>query len=63
MDYHEISIKHCTDSKDLYRCITKVRGSISVTDLGNTVWVYGDMTQEEFDEVIRICEKFGEVDA
>lgn len=62
MEYYEIAIKHCQDSRDLYRCVTRVRGSIAVTDLNTTVWVYGDMTKEEYDEVIRICEKFGEVE-
>ena len=45
--YQEICIKGCTDSRQLYIDVTKIRSSVSVTDLGTSVWVYGDMTQEE----------------
>lgn len=63
--YREIQIKKASqsaDSRELYRRVTKIREEVSVTDLGTTIWVYGDMTQEEFDEVIVICEEYGDVD-
>lgn len=62
MEYYELRIINCDDSRDLYRCLTKIRGSIAVTDLGKSVYVYGEMTTEEFTEITRICEKFGEID-
>lgn len=60
--YQEICVKGCTDSKQLYVDVAKIRSSVSVTDLGTSVWVYGDMTQEEFDEIIRICQCYGDID-
>lgn len=60
--YQELKLTGCTDSRQLYVEVTRVRGSVSVTDLGNSVWVYGEMTQEEFDRIIVICQKYGDIE-
>lgn len=62
MEYHEIKLVNCTDSKVLYQKLTRIRGSIAVMDLGDSVYVYGDMTQTEFDAVVRTCLQFGEIE-
>lgn len=62
--YREIKITKTgsPDSKELYKRLTKIRSEVSVTDLGTTIWAYGDMAQEEFDRIIVICEEYGDVD-
>lgn len=61
--YREIQIKkpdRSKDSKELYIRVSSVKGDISVTDLGTTIWVYGDMEQSIFGIVICICQEYGE---
>lgn len=62
MEYHELKLSNCSDSKLLYRKLTRIRGSISVTDLGTSVYVHGEMTQTEFDAVVKTCLQFGDIE-
>ena len=62
MEYQEIKLVNCTDSKLLYQMLTRIRGSIAVTDLGESVYVHGEMTQTEFNAVVNTCLQFGEIE-
>lgn len=62
MEYRDIVIFGCKDSKELYRRVSSVNNNINVIDAGDKTYVYGDMSQEDYDIVIHICHEYGDIE-
>lgn len=52
-------IKGPFDSKKLWSLISKYK--VNLTDLGNTVLVYGDVNIHDAADVLAFCSMFGEI--
>lgn len=52
-------IKGPFDSKKLWSLISKYK--VNLTDLGETVLVYGDVTIEDSTVILDACAKFGDI--
>ena len=58
--YFDVALKNCTDSRALYLEVKKY--GLNVTDLGHTVYVYGQIDEEDEDTLIRICVRYGDIE-